>query len=133
MADPQQGGALWHLRAGLGAIAPGDPGNAQLLQDWQSALTAQHNPASGGFSSGSRSFGTLAADMVSTIATARLTAESESSFAAARLDTLRSTELGNGVDTDQEMQTLLLIEQAFAANAKVISATSDMIKTLMGF
>lgn len=133
LADPQQGGQLWRLRAGLGAAGPGDPGNSTLLQDWQGALITQRNPASGGFTTGTRSFGTLAADMVSGIATARLTAESESSFASARLDTLRTTELADGVDTDQEMQNLLLIEQAFAANAKVISAADDMIKTLMGF
>jgi flagellar hook-associated protein 1 FlgK len=133
LADPQQGGQLWRLRAGLGATGPGDPGDSTLLQNWQSALIAQRNPVSGGFTTGTRSFGTLAADMVSGVATARLTAESESSFASARLDTLRGTELANGVDTDQEMQNLLLIEQAFAANAKVISAADDMIKTLMGF
>lgn len=133
LADPQQGGQLWRLRAGLGAAGPGDPGDSTLLQDWQTALLAQRNPVSGGFTTGTRSFGTLTADMVSGIATARLTAESESSFAAARLDTLRGNELANGVDTDQEMQTLLLIEQAFAANARVMNAADEMIKTLMGY
>lgn len=133
IVDPQQGGALWHLRAGLGATTAGDPGDSTLLQDWQNALLSPRVAVSGGFSTGARSFGTLAADMISGIATARLTAESESSFAAARLDTLRGTELADGVDTDQEMQNLLLIEQAFAANARVISAASDMIQTLIGF
>lgn len=132
LADPQQGGQLWRLRAGLGATNPGDPGDSFLLQNLQKALLVQRDPVSGGFTLGKRSFGTLAADLVSGIAAARLTAESESSFASARLDTLRSTELAQGVDTDQEMQKLLLIEQAFAANAKVISAADDMIKTLMG-
>jgi len=132
LVDPQQGGQLWRLRAGLGAASPGLSGDATLLQDWQSALVAYRNPVSGGFTTGLRSFGTLAADLVSGVATARLTAESESSFAAARLDSLRVAELAQGVDTDQEMQNLLLIEQAFAANAKVISATSDMLKTLIG-
>lgn len=131
--DPQQGGALWRLRAGLGATTPGPVGNSALLQGLQTALTAQRSPVSGGFTAGTRSFDTLAADMVSGVAASRLTAESESSFAAARLDTLRGTELADGVDTDQEMQSLLLIQQAFAANAKVIKATSDMIDILMGF
>lgn len=132
-ADPQQGGQLWRLRAGLGASTPGDPGDSALLQDWQMTLLALRDPVSGGFTAGDRSFGALTADMVSGVATARLTAESESSFASARLNTLRGTELADGVDTDQEMQNLLLIEQAFAANSKVISATSDMLKTLIGF
>ena len=36
-----------------------------------------------------------------------------------------------GVDTDQEMQTLLLVERAYAANARVIQTAQAMIDTLM--
>ena len=70
--------------------------------------------------------------MLSGVATARLTAEGEASFASARLEALQSMELEGGVDTDQEMQSLLLIEQAYAANAKVMSTLDDMIQTLLG-
>ena len=131
-ADPAQGGALWRLRDGLGATAPGAAGNAGLLKDLQAALVAPRVSASGGFMTGARSFSTLAADMLSGVATARLTAEGEASFASARLDTLQRMELEGGVDTDQEMQSLLLIEQAYAANAKVMSTLGDMIQTLLG-
>jgi flagellar hook-associated protein 1 FlgK len=131
--DPTQNGALWKLRDGLGATAQGALGNARLLNDLASALTAQRAPVSGGFSLGTRSYDTLVADMVSGIAATRLTAESETSFAAARYDHLRTIELADGVDTDQEMQTLLLIEQAYSANARVIKASSEMIQTLLGF
>lgn len=131
-ADPAQGGALWRLRHGLGAAAPGLAGDSGLLKGLQAALVAQRSPVSGGFMAGGRSLSTLAADVVSGVATARLTAEGEASFAAARLDTLRQMELEGGVDTDQELQTLLLIEQAYAANAKVMSTVGDMIQTLLG-
>lgn len=131
--DPAQSGALWKLRDGLGATAQGALGNTGLLNDLASALTAQRAPVSGGFSVGTRSYDTLVADMVSGIAATRLTAESETSFAAARYDHLRTIELAGGVDTDQEMQTLLLIEQAYSANARVIKASSEMIQTLLGF
>ena len=40
-------------------------------------------------------------------------------------------ELLNGVDTDQEMQKLLLIEQSYAANARVIQVVDDMMRRLM--
>ena len=103
-----------------------------MLKGLQAALVAQRSPVSGGFMAGGRSLSTLAADVVSGVATARLTAEGEASFAAARLDTLRQMELEGGVDTDQELQTLLLIEQAYAANAKVMSTVGDMIQTLLG-
>jgi flagellar hook-associated protein 1 FlgK len=131
-ADPAQGGALWRLRDGLAATSAGSVGNSKLLSSLQAALVAPRAPVSGGFMAGARSFATLSADMVSGIASARVTAESEASFASARLDTLRGQELEGGVDTDQEMQSLLLIEQAYAANAKVISTIGDMIQTLLG-
>ncbi len=131
--DPAQGGALWKLRDGLGATTQGALGNASLLNDLATALTAQRSPVSGGFSVGTRSYDTLVADMVSGIASNRLTAESETSYAAARYDQLRTVELADGVDTDQEMQTLLLLEQAYSANARVIKASSEMIQTLLGF
>ena len=130
-ADPAQGGALWRLRDGLGATVPGAAGDARLLKDMQSTLVALRAPVSGGFMAGGRSLSTLAADVLSGVATARLTAEGEASFASARLDTLRQMELEGGVDTDQELQTLLLIEQAYAANAKVMSTVGDMIQTLL--
>lgn len=130
-ADPAQGGALWRLRDGLGAATLGAVGNSKLLKDLQTALAAPRTPASGSFMAGARGFSTLAADMVSGIATARVTAEDESSFASARLDTLHQAELEMGVDTDQEMQSLLQIEQAYTANAKVISALGDMLQKIL--
>ena len=80
---------------------------------------------------GSRSFASLGADLISTVASDRLTAEGERSFASARAEALKTAELENGVDTDQEMQNLLLVEQSYAANARVINAVDDMIQQLL--
>lgn len=41
-------------------------------------------------------------------------------------------ELAQGVDTDAEMQKLMIIEQAFAANAQVVTATDEMLQLLLG-
>lgn len=41
-------------------------------------------------------------------------------------------ELAQGVDTDAEMQKLMVIEQAFAANAQVVSAADEMMQLLLG-
>ena len=41
-------------------------------------------------------------------------------------------EKAGGVDTDQELQSLLVIEKNYAANAKVIQTVDEMIKTLLG-
>lgn len=131
-ADPQQGGALWRLRDGLGATAPGASGNSSLLTALQTALTASRQPVSGGFLPGLRSFASLSADMLSSVGTARLTADAEASFSAARSEGLRVQELQGGVDTDREMQDLLQIEKAYAANAKVIQTVDEMLDLLLG-
>ena len=41
-------------------------------------------------------------------------------------------ELQGGVDTDREMQDLLQIEKAYAANAKVIQTVDEMLDLLLG-
>ena len=38
----------------------------------------------------------------------------------------------DGVDTDRELQRLMLIEQAYAANARVLQTVDDMMNALMG-
>ncbi len=130
-ADPAQGGALWRLRDGLGATTPGPVGATALLTTLRSSLTGQREPASGGFMAGQRSFSTFASDLLSAAATGRLSADGEAAYARTRLETFESIEAQNGVDTDQEMQALLQIEQAYAANAKVIQMAGEMIQRLL--
>jgi flagellar hook-associated protein 1 len=129
--DLAQGGAVWRLRDGVGAISPGASGNSTLLSALQTALTDRRAPVSGDFLPGNRSFAGLATDLLSDVATSRLTAQSDSSFANARADALRVSELEQGVDTDREMQMLLQIEQAYAANARVIQTVDTLIQTLL--
>lgn len=130
-ADPAQGGALFRLRDGLGAVSEGPPGNGSLLQALQGALSAARPLGSTAFAPGIRSFAALTGDLMSDAAALRLSADSEQSFAATRLTALTDMEAQNGIDTDQEMQALLVIEKNYAANAKVIQAVNDMIDTLI--
>lgn len=129
--DPDQGGAVWRIRDGLGATTSGNSGATQLLLAYRDALQTQRLPVSGGFMPGQRSFAALASDLISGVASDRLTAESEQSYAAAKALALTTQEAAAGVDTDQEMQALLVMEKAYAANAKVISALGSMIDRLL--
>jgi flagellar hook-associated protein 1 FlgK len=128
---PAEGGALWRLRDGLGAAAPGDTGNATQLNRLTDALTANRTAGSGGFSVPRSAVG-LAGDFLSGVSVEAQGALSRQSFAQAQTDTLIGAELQGGVDTDDEMRKLLVIEQAFAANARVISTIDEMIQTLLG-
>lgn len=131
-ADPDVGGALWRLRDGLGAAGPGETGNSTLLDGWRAALTAARQPVSGGFMSGARSASALAADVVSRISTDRVKADGEAGHAAAFAEALRKLEADGGVDTDHELQDLMQIEQAYAANARVVQVVDEMLKQLLG-
>jgi len=83
-------------------------------------------------SPGARSLSGFASEIASAQSVRRLGAEAGTAFAAARSDALRAELLRAGVDTDEEMQNLLLIEQAYAANAKVFQTADDMIQILLG-
>lgn len=131
LADPAQGGALWRLRDGLGAAAPGPTGDATLLNGYATALGTNRTSASGSLAGAPRGFQAFADEYLSLAGGARQRAETDLSFARARSDTLIAAELAQGVDTDQEMQTLLLVEQAYAANARVIQTIDEMIQTLL--
>lgn len=127
--DSAKGGANWRLRDGFDARMPGPPGETRLLLSLQTAISAAL-PSSG--SGASRSLSGLAADVASAGATARVGADREASFTAARAQALRTEELAGGVDTDTELQDLLVIEKAYAANAKVLTTVDEMLQLLLG-
>jgi len=131
LADPKQGGALWRLRDGLGAAAQGAVGNAAILTALGDALTEGRVPASGNFIGAARGAGGLAADILSQVSSARQSAEAQGAFASARHAALTELHLADGVDTDHEMQVLLQIEQAYAANARVMGAMDELIQQLL--
>ena len=131
LVDPDRGGALWRLRDGLGAAAPGDVGSSTLLQSLNAALTGERVAASGDFLGVSRTASGLAADLLSRVGMERTAAETRQSYAVAEQESLTNMELENGVDTDAELQKLMLIEQAYAANAKVISTIDAMLQAIM--
>lgn len=131
-ADPDQGGATWRLRAGLGAAVPGELGDSSLLQDMIAALTGPRTPASGDFGTGQLNATGIASSLLSGIATDRYLAEDRLTFASARHGEVEARYLSDGVDTDEEMQRLLLIEQAYAANARMVRTIDEMMNTLLG-
>lgn len=129
--DPAQGGAVWRLRDGLGSASEGSVGDARLINALSNALSEEEAPASGDFGSALRSTSGLAADLLSYASGLRQSAELVESYATSRQETLTELTLAEGVDTDYEMQTLLKVEQAYAANARVIQTIDDMMQQLL--
>ena len=129
--DPAQGGASWRLRDGIGAATAGPSGYSDTLNRMVSAFTAVNAINSNGIQ-GAFSATDMVAQFSSLVGTKRVQNESVlSSTSAQHTMLLEAEQSKNGVDIDSEMQDLMLIEQAYAANARVIQTASDMIDRLM--
>jgi len=131
LVDPTQGGAVYRLRDGLGATVVGQVGDATLLNAKVDVLQDLRAPVGGTFSGASVSFSGFAASLTSIIGQSVQDSSSRLSFETARFEGLEEQYLANGVDSDQELQNLLLIEQAYAANARVIQTVDELIQTLI--
>lgn len=132
VVDPEGGGETWRLRDGLGAIAPGEEGDASLLLALSAALDEPRSVTAPGVSTGGLTAAQITSDLMSRSGLDRSTAEERLTFAAARQSELKGAELALGVDTDAELQTLMIVEQAYAANARVIQTVDELMDILLG-
>lgn len=130
--DPDAGGDPSLIRDGLGAITPGPVVNGDLPRALLDALTATSSVVSVPGLSPGLSFSGAAAGLAELTAFDRVSAElGVASFSSVR-ETLASAEAqAIGVDTDAELQALIQIEQAYAANVQVIQTASRMLDRLL--
>jgi len=129
--SPDRGGDVWRLRDGLGAVTPGDAGDATGLNAMVDVLSRPAALASGDLGTSARALSGHVASLASRFATDRLAYDRSTAFATAHQAGLVEAELSMGVDTDAELQHLLLIEQAYSANARIVQTVGEMIESLM--
>ena len=130
--DPSQGGSVTRFRDGLGALTTGPEGNADILNGYLDAMNTASAAPSGSGITGTYSFSELLAGFTSTVGENRVRNDAINSSALVRQNLYSDAEIqASGVDTDVEMQALLIIEQSYAANARVIQVVSDMLDRLM--
>lgn len=130
--DPAQGGELYRLRDGIGATAEGPAGNGDQLNRLITAFTGARTAPTVLGTGGSQGAAGLASQVSANVSFEDRNASEASIFAGTRFDVARQSELEViGVDTDQELQELLLVEQAYAANSRVIQTVQQMMQTLM--
>ncbi|MEM7728166.1 MAG: flagellar hook-associated protein FlgK [Pseudomonadota bacterium] len=116
LIDPARGGEPRRLRDGIASVVPGAPGNDVNLTRLTEALVP---------------FADTLSEIVSDSSSAVFRAERIHTGNVAREVTLTETQQQlTAVDLDHELQTLLSIEQAYTANARVIQTISDMFDTL---
>lgn len=131
LVNPAEGGELWRLRSGLGAAAAGPVGDASLIQSQITMISEFIAPAGGTFSPSGKSVAGFASELASLVGQSFEDSENRLVFETARFAGLDEALQAQGVDTDQELQKLLLIEQAYAANARVIQTADELIQLLI--
>lgn len=130
-ADPEANGETWRLRSGVGAATPGAAGDARQLQAFNNSLTQRRPVNAGSFGSGQFSASDLGSSLLSFAAQRSSGADRTLGFASAAQTEFARLEQELGVDTDAELQTLMEIEHAYGANARMIQALDDMMTTIL--
>lgn len=127
--DPDLGGSADRLRTGgLAGIAAGDTSRIDAMV---TAFSRVVTVGTGGLGTG-LTLGNLAPALVGGQQAARANAEAAAETARAASETVASARVNfEGVNIDDEMQKLLLVQQSYAANAKVLTTVSNMLDTLL--
>lgn len=130
--DPTQNGAVWRIRDGVQATTPGKAGDNTTLIGFVDALQSSQSAAAvGGLPAA-----TSLADAISQVSGQQQAVSSTWSG----LNTSRQqqasaaqTSLSNqvGVNIDDQMQRLLIVQQTYQASAQVIRTASSMLDSLL--
>ena len=130
LIDPDQPDSLARLRDGLYATLPGPVGdNAQLARLAAALKAPTPSPLSSAGAAGS--VHGHAAELMAGVWRSVSTSEDALAHAAARHAALDEAIKANGVDTDSELQHLMTLEKAYAANARVMATVDAMLRQLM--
>lgn len=126
--DPTEPDMLWRLRSGLNASTPGpslEPANLNRMID---ALSMPRAVTAG---MPQRSLSEKVSEQISSLSTARLGAETTLTFAQTSYASKQENLAARGIDTDAQMQDLLKLERAYAANAKVLMTIDEMLRQVL--
>ncbi|MFD1342221.1 FlgK family flagellar hook-associated protein [Litorisediminicola beolgyonensis] len=121
----------WRWRAGLMATGPGEVGDASLINALAARLDARSVPADPALGAVSKDIASLGLQLSSAIDGERVGLSDKLASVRGRHAVLREMELRRGVDSDQQLQTLLTIEKSYAANAKVLQTVDDMLLRIL--
>lgn len=126
------GAEVWRIRDGLGATSPGAGSETVQINAFLAGLDTAMNAATGTGIPAEVTLRDFSAEMITSQAATRARAENDFNAAASAAEVVMSARRNSeGVNIDDEMQQLLLIEQSYAANSRVLTAVSEMIDTLI--
>ena len=123
---------VWRIRDGLGATSPGAGSETVQINAFLAGLDTAMNASTGTGIPAEVTLRDFSAEMITSQVATRARAENDFNAAASAAEVVMSARRNSeGVNIDDEMQQLLLIEQSYAANSRVLTAVSEMIDTLI--
>lgn len=131
LVDPNQGGDVSRLRDGLQSIAPGPSTSDTIPRNLLDALTSRRDASTIPGLAGLMDTSELVSGIVELVGISRTDAEVQATRLSSTRATLADSEAAKiGVNQDEELQSLIQIEQAYAANAQVIQTASRMLQII---
>ena len=130
--DPQHGGALWRFRDGAGATTQGASGDMTQALAFVDVFSKPVVFNAGAGLGTALTLETYATAMVTKQHTTQTDAQAELQAASLSSEAFATARQNYaGVNTDDELQRLMLIEQSYAANAKMMTTVSSMMDALL--
>ncbi|MEL6364549.1 MAG: flagellar hook-associated protein FlgK [Pseudomonadota bacterium] len=130
--DPAAGGEYRRIRDGINSVAPGETGSDVIVRNLIDAFRDPAAPPAETGVFGAFSANDLVASFTSLKTTEQRGAETAATALQSRVQSLSDAERTfSGVDTDAETAQLILIEQSYAANARVIEVIDQLIQRLL--
>lgn len=130
--DVSSGGESWKIRAGIEAINQGEVGDASILANYRDAFRAVRSPEVGMAATSNSSAVNFASFFASQSLTNKAGLDEKLTSESAGFSELKQAELGaTAVDTDRELQSLIEVENAYAANARVMAVLENLIAKLL--
>ncbi|WP_434625200.1 flagellar hook-associated protein FlgK [Azospirillum sp. B2RO_4] len=121
----------WRMQSGVQAAAPLQPGDQTQIDKFLTVFTDTRSFAATDMPANA-TLGGYATAMVSAQQGYRTGAESEMNARKISADTLETARINrDGVNIDDEMQKLMLIEQSYGASAQVVQVAGRMIDILL--
>lgn len=132
LVDPDRGGEVRRLRDGLASTAPGPVGFGDHLQALVEAMTVRQNPGNMVSTGAAATTAGLAAEIGAWVGAQAARAEEGRAYLGGQAAILAEREASIlGVDTDAELQFLMLVEQSYAANARVLTVIDSLLRQLL--
>lgn len=129
--DPDQGGAIWRMRDGMGATTQGKASSNAVVLGWLDAMEANRAYDPGTGLPASMGLSQAAAQTVGLMQGERAT-WADRAATRASIATQASEDLVNktAVSVDEELQRMMMVQQTYSASVQVIQAAAKMLEEL---